>query len=238
MLISIDPLVLENYPQVTIGYLIAEVSVCKSDPKVEALKQDLQSFLQEQNIEATTYVTHPQIAVWRNLYQQDFLVNPKTYRSSVEALLRRIITGKGLWNICNIVDLYNCCSVRYLLPMGGYDLEKVSGDITIRYGKEGETFVGLGERLSVNVETHHIVYADDTHILCWLWNHKDAEKTCIDEHSKKVIFFIDAFDSEKVKEALDYLEKHLTSLRSVVYDRGSLNTLSSTKSINQCIYQK
>lgn len=223
MQISLENKILEKYPEVEIGYLIAQVSVKKSDHFVASLKQGLGKYLQEQGINATNFVTHPSIALWRKIYEEDFHVKAKTYRSSIEALLRRVVTGKEVWNICNIVDLYNCCSIFSLLPMGGYDLNKISGNIEIRYANDAEPFLGLGEREKIAAKPNHVVYADDERIICWLWNHKDSAKTSIDESSEYVIFFIDSFDHNRVQAALKLLAENLEKIQCFPRETGILN---------------
>lgn len=223
MLISIDNEVLKKYPQLEIGYLVASVTVQKSDLCVESFKRKLGKYLEEQGINATNFTVHPSILQWRKIYENDFQMNPKTYRSSIEALLRRVVTGKEIWNICNIVDLYNCCSIVSLLPMGGYDLKKISGNITIRYAQDGESFLGLGEKEKIATKSNQVVYADDERIICWLWNHKDSVETCIDQTSNKVLFFVDSFDRSKVQLALKILEENLENIKGLCLEKGILN---------------
>lgn len=228
MFIHLEDKILEKYPQTEIGYLVAQVCVKQQDPFVETLKLTLKDHLQGQGINATNFAIHPSIAIWRKIYEEHFGVKAKTYRSSIESLLRRIVTGKDFWNICNVVDLYNCCSILSLLPMGGYDLNKVSGDIRIRYAKESEPFLGLGERQKIEAKSQHVVYADEQRILCWLWNHKDSAKTCIDENSKHVVFFIDAFDHDQVRMALKQLAEHLEKIQCIPLEHGILNKRHSS----------
>lgn len=223
MLIAIENKIFEKYPEVQIGYLVAQVNVSKVDPFVEELKGGLHEHLKMQGMDPINYVTHPNISLWRKIYEEDFGVKIKTYRSSVEALLRRVITNKPLWTICNVVDLYNCCSILSLLPMGGYDLNKVSGEITIRYAHEGEMFKGLGQNEKTPTHPHHVVYADEKKILCWLWNHKDAEESCIDGDSKSVIFFIDGFDHNNVFAALQQLAENLKQIQCTPLESGILH---------------
>ena len=226
MLVTIDHEVIAKYPEAQIGYLVAQVSVKKTDPFVESLKANLSKHLHAQGISATNFATHPSISLWRDIYENDFHVKAKTYRSSIEALLRRVVTGKELWNICNLVDLYNCCSIYSLLPMGGYDLKKVSGDIIIRYAKEGEPFCSLGEKEAIAAKPNHVVYADDQKILCWLWNHKDSRESCIDENSEWVVFFIDSFEETKLQSALETLEENLKKIQCIPLKKGILNQAS------------
>lgn len=226
MQLQIEDEVLKKYPLAEIGYLVAEVSVKPTDPFVENLKLSLVESLQQKGINATNFAAHPHLANWRKIYKEDFRVKETTYRSSIESLVKRTITGKGLWNICNVVDLYNSCSILSLLPMGGYDLDKIAGNITLRYAKEGETFQGIGERTKIITEPHHIVYADNQRTICWLWNHKDSEETCIAETTKQVIFFIDSSGvakSHHMQTALQNLSEKLVQIGGVPKMSGFLN---------------
>lgn len=221
MKIEIQKKILEKYPEAQIGFLVAHVSVKETDLYVEALKEGLEESLKSKGINETNFAAHPNIAIWRKIYENDFHVKPKTYRSSVEALVKRVVGGKSIWKINQLVDLYNYCSVLSLLPMGGYDLDKIVGDIQIRYAKEGEPFQGLGEK-EVAASENHIVYADDEGVICWLWNHKDAARTCIDERSKTVLFFIDAANGD-VQEGIDLLFDHLRNIGAISLQSGILN---------------
>lgn len=226
MLISIDDEIFKKYPTAEIGYVLARVAIRKIDPFVEELKQGLLKYLEEQGMNATNFAVHPNIALWRKIYEKDFLVKPKTYRSSVEALLRRVVTGKGIWNICNVVDLYNCCSIISLLPMGAYDLDKISGGIQIRYAREGEVFHALGEREKVITKSHEVVYADEEKVLCWLWNHKDSAESCIDDNTKYALFFIDSAEQtepKQMQEALECLKENLEKIQGNCLHFGILN---------------
>lgn len=223
MLIYLDPTFLENYPHVQIGYLVANVKVLPQSPIIEDLKETLYSHLLEKGLDATTFTTRSEIKIWRDIYQNDFLVKPKTYRSSLESLVKRILGQKKLWQINSIVDAYNCASVFSLLPMGGYDYEKIQGDLAIRYAKNDESFMALGALEAIQTKAHHVVYADEEKILCWLWNHKDAESTGIDEETQTVLFFIDGFDEKKVLDAAQLLKEILIKLDGKILNFGLLN---------------
>ena len=200
--------------------MTAHVSIDKQCEYTQGLQSELIEVLSSLGLDACNYTNHPDIHLWRKIYQDDFKVNPKTYKSSIDALVRRILTNKSLWNISNIVDLYNYCSVKYLLPMGGYDLMKIKGEIQIRYGKDNEDFQAIGQTKTQPVTPHHIVYADQEKILCWLWNHKDSLFSCIDEETKEAIFFIDSADVPHhftVEEACQGLKAHLQNIGSQVH---------------------
>jgi len=77
--------------------------------------------------------------------------DPARYRGSAEALLRRVIAGKGMPRINAVVDVINLVSVESRLPIGLYDLAHVSGDIVFRAGRAGETYKGIG-KYDLNLE--------------------------------------------------------------------------------------
>jgi DNA/RNA-binding domain of Phe-tRNA-synthetase-like protein len=86
----------------------------------------------------------------RELYRR-FGTDPTRMRPSSEALLRRIKKGEPLPRINSLVDVANALSVQFQVPVGLYDLAKVSGDeLTVRLGNEGESYEGIGkERVNV-----------------------------------------------------------------------------------------
>src|ERR1700739_470820 len=77
--------------------------------------------------------------------------DPARYRGSAEALLRRLIAGKGMPRINNVVDVINLVSLESRLPIGLYDLAHVEGAIQFRAGRAGETYKGIG-KYDLNLE--------------------------------------------------------------------------------------
>ncbi|MFZ0391306.1 MAG: phenylalanine--tRNA ligase beta subunit-related protein [Calditrichia bacterium] len=72
-------------------------------------------------------------------------MEPTRIRPSSEALLRRVLKGKPLYQVNSIVDVCNYCSLSFLLPVGLYDIQKISGEVTLRLGKPGEAYTGIGK---------------------------------------------------------------------------------------------
>ncbi len=70
--------------------------------------------------------------------------DPARYRPSAEALLRRTVQGKGLFRVNNVVDLLNLVSLSTGFSIGGYDAEKIAGDVTFGIGEENEPYEGIG----------------------------------------------------------------------------------------------
>lgn len=71
--------------------------------------------------------------------------NPSRYRPAAEALIRRQLKGKDLYQIDTLVDLVNLSSIRYGYSIGGFDADKFQGDtLTLGVGREGEPYEGIG----------------------------------------------------------------------------------------------
>jgi DNA/RNA-binding domain of Phe-tRNA-synthetase-like protein len=115
--------------------------------------------------------------------------DPARYRGSAEALLRRMIAGKGLPRINNVVDVINLVSVESRLPVGLYDLAHVQGDILFRAGRAGETYKGIG-KYDLNLEGLPVFcdaagpHGSPT---------SDSERTMVTFETKKVIAIIISF---------------------------------------------
>ncbi len=100
----------------------------------------------------------PDIAPARQLYRH-FGIDPTRYRPSSEALLRRVLRGERLPRVNSLVDVANVVSLRLQVPIGLYDLAHVRGSLTLRLGREGESYAGIRKE-QVNV-AGRICVADD-----------------------------------------------------------------------------
>jgi len=76
--------------------------------------------------------------------------DPNRYRLSAESLLRRIVNRKGLYKINNVVDLLNLVSIKSGFSIGGYNADKITGDIKMGLGNTDEEYQGIG-RGSLNI---------------------------------------------------------------------------------------
>jgi DNA/RNA-binding domain of Phe-tRNA-synthetase-like protein len=70
-------------------------------------------------------------------------IDPTKTRPSSEALLRRVRKGDSLPRINSMVDVCNWCSFEFQLPYGLYDASHIQGDVTLRIGREGESYPGI-----------------------------------------------------------------------------------------------
>jgi DNA/RNA-binding domain of Phe-tRNA-synthetase-like protein len=109
--------------------------------------------------EATVRQSPPaESAAVRTMYKR-VGIDPTKTRPSNEALLRRVRKGDTIPRINSAVDIVNWCSLEFQLPYGLYDAAKISGAVTMRLGREGESYPGI-RKDDVNVGGR-ITVADD-----------------------------------------------------------------------------
>src|SRR5208282_4241640 len=180
-MVTIDAELKAKCPRVALGCVTAEVV---TEPTSEATSHELH--VCEENVlkltEPKAVLESAAILATRAGYKA-LGKDPARYRGSAEALLRRVIAGKGLPRINNVVDVINLVSVESRLPVGLYDLAHVQGDIVFRAGRAGETYKGIG-KYDLNLEELP-VFCDA------LGPHgsptSDSERTMVTEVTKRVI---------------------------------------------------
>lgn len=74
-------------------------------------------------------------------------MDPSKYRPSSEALLRRVVQGKGLYRVSNIVDVGNLGSIETGWPYGCYDRSRLRPPIVFRHGTSGEMYERVGKEM-------------------------------------------------------------------------------------------
>jgi DNA/RNA-binding domain of Phe-tRNA-synthetase-like protein len=204
----IDRSILDAFPEVKIGVLACQdVSVEKSISALENYK-NMVVLETEERLSSEPVTRHPFIASWREMYKS-FGTRPGDYRPSSEALVRRVLKARVLPTINTAVDAYNAVSVRHLIPMGGFDLDKVEGSITLRLSEGGEAFLSLGASEPEETYKGEPVYADEVRILTRRWNFRDCDETKITHGTREIAMFIDGSDvvpRKNVDEALSELE--------------------------------
>jgi len=149
----------------------------------------------------------PEIKAVRNTYKA-LGKEPSRYRGSAEALLRRIVQGKGMYKVNNIVDINNLVSVKTVHPVGSYDLGKLSGQIFFRVGTAGEAYKGIGKEM-INV-AELPVFADQEGV--YGSPTSDSERAMITESTKEILLVIISFSGDNnlqhnLTEAVGFLEK-------------------------------
>ena len=93
MIFRIFPSILKKYPKLNIGVVIAKgADNTGSDEKIYHLLEEVEEFV-KLNFTPVELAKHPMISPWRTAFQE-FGAKPSSYKSSVEAMMRRIFKGE------------------------------------------------------------------------------------------------------------------------------------------------
>jgi DNA/RNA-binding domain of Phe-tRNA-synthetase-like protein len=185
--VAIDEALKKKCPRIALGCVTAEVDAGATPPALSAeLKQREEEILRLP--EPRAVLESAPVMATRAAYKA-LGKDPARYRGSAEALLRRIIAGKGLPQINSVVDVINLVSIESRLPVGLYDLAAVNGEIIFRAGRAGETYKGIG-KYDLNLEGLPL-FADATgpHGSAT----SDSERTMVTSATKQIVALIVGF---------------------------------------------
>ncbi len=74
-------------------------------------------------------------------------VDPTHWRPSGEQLMRRVLQGKGLYRVSNVVDMNNLGSCETGWPWGSFDLDRLRPPLVFRHGRAGESYLAIGKEM-------------------------------------------------------------------------------------------
>ena len=202
--VTIEQSIKDINPLLRLGILEAEIIINKSDKE---LWNHIQSEIKKKSIISSEFISKsPNILASRNVYKK-LGKDPSRYRPSAESLLRRIVSGKGLYDINNVVNIINLVSIQSGFSIGAYDNFLVDGDIRLSMGTNQDIYEALGKGI-LNIEFLPVLrdlkgaFGSPT---------SDSERTGIREHCRKCLLVF--FDFESNENLIHFLEKTVFYLK-------------------------
>lgn len=131
--------------------------------------------------------------------------DPSRYRPAAEALIRRMLKDKELYQIDTLVDLVNLASIAYGYSIGGFDADKFEGDtLTLGIGKADEPYEGIGRGM-INIERLP-VYRDRKGGVGTPTSDNERTKMAID--TTHLVVLINGYDGneDQVKANAEYIQ--------------------------------
>jgi DNA/RNA-binding domain of Phe-tRNA-synthetase-like protein len=204
------------------GYLISEISVKESSDELKKLiqneSQELRNRMKIEDLEKDETAKSYRKLWW------NFKIDPTKLRPSGEALIRRILLGKGLYLINNFVDCFNLVSIQTGLSIGAHDIEKLSGNITIKLARNGEKFIAIGSKGEMVLKGGELVVSDDKNVLDLAYSTSSCELTKITKETKKAILTVytpEEISVDYINECLEKLINYLIKFSNAkVLERG------------------
>ena len=215
MKFSIDPKIFEEFQNLKIGVITAKnIDNSRRISAIESLVRGV-SVERRREFEKKSVNEDPRILRWREAYAR-FGAKPSKYPSSIEALIKRISSGKEVPHINSLVDLYNYISLKYVIPVGGEDIDKFYQDVELTYAKGGECFRPINTVDIKQVRNGEIIYKDKGGVIVRRWNYREAERTKLAPNTTNGIIVLEDLnnisieDFEKILyEFQDLIERYL-----------------------------
>lgn len=166
------------------------------------LWDDIESFCED--FKTTTQMEEinkrPAIYATREAYKK-LGKDPNRYRPSAEALCRRILKDMPLYKTNTLVDLINLVSLKTGYSIGGFDADKIQGNIELGVGTSDDVFEGIGRGL-LNIEGLP-VYRDEKGGIGTPTS--DEERTKLTLETTHLLMIINGFSGEiELREATEY----------------------------------
>lgn len=223
MKFKIDQKIIEKWPEVKLGIVVAlgldnTVSSVQTSVLLNSQIENSRQEFSGKKLEDQNFVK-----LWKQVYE-DFGSSSKKYFSSIEALLTRVLDGKSLPDINPLVNFYNYASLKYKLPFGGEDLDKVVGDVSLTFatGIEKGKFIG-GEKEEVCLPDE-VIYKDNIGFICRRWNWREANRTKFTLETQNAVIVAEILSSdyekdlqEAINETAKFLEENNKAKTQIYY---------------------
>ena len=201
---SISPEVFERFPGYVRGVVICQdLTNGESPAELVQMLRDAEVSVRARGVAVEQIAEEPHIKAWRDAYRA-FGAKPAEYRSSIEAMARRVLRGDELPAISALVDIGNIISLRHMLPAGSHAIDVLKGDIELRFATGDEEFVPFGTNDVEHPLPGEVVFVEGSQVLTRRWTWRQANHTLTLPHSTAVEFNVDGLPPvtrEEVEEA-------------------------------------
>ena len=195
----IDPKIFEEFQNLKIGVITAKnIDNSRRISAIESLLRGV-SVQRTREYQSKSIGEDPRILRWREAYAR-FGAKPSKYPSSIEALLKRVIEGKDIPHINSLVDLYNHISLKYVIPVGGENMDKFYDDLKLTYARGGECFRPINTVDIKQVKPGEIVYKDKGGVIVRRWNYREAERTKISKDTTNSLIVLEDLNDMSIEE--------------------------------------
>lgn len=215
--IEVEESLRQHCPQFIGGALFAHIA---NSPRNDALWAEIAGAEEycRNTYSLESIKQHPAILATREAYKRCGK-DPSRYRPSSEALIRRLLNGKGLYAVNTAVDLINLASIRFGYSIGGFDQDKIQGPLLrLGIGREGEAYEGIG-RGALNIGNMP-VYRDSQGGIGTPTS--DHERTKLETGSVNIAAIVNGYDGNRpqVEACLRFIQDGLREYCSC--DSGTL----------------
>jgi DNA/RNA-binding domain of Phe-tRNA-synthetase-like protein len=182
----VDPVIFERFPGMRIVAVIAHgIDNTVPRPTVEEAWRSAWAGAATES-EHGNAQSHPHIVPWRERFRE-MGVSPKSYPSSIQALLRRAMKGGEPFTINPLVDFYNAVSLSHVAPAGAFDLDTIPDTLDLRLTRDGDTFHALDADEPVPLPPGEIAYTSGSTTLTRHFVWRQSREALIQPHTRSAL---------------------------------------------------
>jgi DNA/RNA-binding domain of Phe-tRNA-synthetase-like protein len=212
MTLEIESKLKSRFPglQVAVGY-VDGVRVESGGAELQIFKEEVIGEVKRKyNLESLK-----DVAIFR-AYRDFFWkigIDPTKIRPAAEALVRRILAGKPIPIISNVVDSYNLASIRSEIALAAFNRDELKGRLLMRTSEKGESFLGIGMSEPMELNGAEVVISDEEKLVA-VYPHRDAERSKVSDTTTNLLILVcgvpgidERFLLEARKAALDLVPR-------------------------------
>ena len=216
MLFEISDDLLKRHPTYVVGVVFVHGAPKHSSENVVSLQRALHNAAQTVSWRLGGAGLHgnPTVARWEQAFEAEG-INPRTHMPSVAALAQRCLRGDYTRSINPAADIANLISLKHLVPVGAHDVDRLSGDMTVRLSRDGDTFNASAGDETEEVPPGEPVYATGSDIRTRRWVWRQAERAMTMPESRMIVFPVDGF-TDSTSELVEPATRELALLAKAV----------------------
>lgn len=116
-------------------------------------------------------------------------IDPTKIRPAAEALIRKILAGKPIPTINNVVDAYNLASIRTEIALAAFNRDEVKGSLLMRTAERGERFLGIGMSEPMELNGGEIIISDEEKLVA-VYPYRDAERSKVSGTTRNLLILV------------------------------------------------
>jgi DNA/RNA-binding domain of Phe-tRNA-synthetase-like protein len=209
---SIADEVFFHFPEYARGVVLAyDVKNAATPPAlIEMLRTEEASIRDRLKLEELT--AHPRIVSWREAFRR-VGIKPNEFRSSIEAMTRRVLRQQELPSINALVDIGNILSLRHLLPVGAHAIDVISQDIALRTATGEEEFVPFGSDQAEHPAPGEIIFTEGNTVLTRRWSWRQSNHTLTLPATKAIELNVDGLPPISKSEVEEVCQEAMELMR-------------------------
>ncbi|MFB9176660.1 B3/4 domain-containing protein [Dactylosporangium sucinum] len=147
----------------------------------------------------------PEIQAWRRAFTAQGL-KPTQYRCASESLLRRLRREGDLPALHPLVDLCNAVSAAFAVPVAALDLDRIDGDLAVRYADGTEEYETFGGELE-HPDPREVVFADAAdRAHARRWTNRQSGRSAIRPSTTRVLVVAEALHASAAADVPKLLD--------------------------------